>query len=59
MQLNLIVSILMVCNFVEALYINVKVVELSYELGPETLFFPGSPPFVLTVLHRGNTGAYW
>jgi kynurenine formamidase len=57
MQLNLIASILLVCNFVEAL--NVKVVELSYELGPETLFYPGSPPFVLTILRRGNTGAYW
>ncbi|XP_060561344.1 isatin hydrolase-like [Ruditapes philippinarum] len=57
MQLNLIASILLVCNFVEAL--DVKVVELSYELGPETLFYPGSPPFVLTILHRGITGAYW
>ncbi|KAL8581948.1 hypothetical protein ACOMHN_027930 [Nucella lapillus] len=33
---------------------GVRVVDMTYDLGPNTVFWPGSPPFKFTILHRGN-----
>jgi hypothetical protein len=54
---SLIISIILVRNFHQAL--DFEVVELCYELGPDTLFYPGDPPFIFTIIFRGDTGEHW
>ena len=48
------------CIICSAVSLDFKVVDLTHEHSPTTLYWPGNPDYNFTILARGNTtGGYW